>query len=195
MLEALQAICNQCSLCPLGAQTVPGASRPQVFSNMIQSDYVVVGQNPGKTECKVQLPFMGSAGKNFDKELAKHGLTRDLFYITNVLHCYTPGNRAPTAKELAACRSLFRMELQYLKPKLVITLGKFAFQAVCGKSGSPDHYRDALGRVTNSQILSDIGESLNVFPIYHPSGMNLANQDRRAKFEEDIATLAWMITA
>lgn len=184
MLEKLHSFCNQCNLCPLGAQVVPGAPRPQVFSNMVESRYVVVGQNPGKNECVAQTPFVGGAGKNFDKELAKHGLSREMFYITNVLHCYTPGNRAPTSAELNACRPLFQKELGYLKPKLIITLGKFAFQSLCGKS---ETYKDSLGKVTSSL------DGLPVFPIYHPSGMNLANSERRAKFESDVAELALLI--
>lgn len=187
MLEELQQFCNQCNLCPLGAQVVPGASRSQVFSNMVESRYVVVGQNPGKTECKLDTPFVGAAGKNFDKELAKHGFSREMFYITNVLHCYTPGNRAPTPAELSACRPLFEKELLHLQPKLVITLGKFAFQALCGKASN---YQDSLGKIITRPFAEVI---LKIFPIYHPSGMNLANPERRAKFEQDIAALAGLI--
>jgi len=186
MLEQLRSLCHSCNLCPLGKEklTVKGKTiDSHVFSNMTEKSFVVIGQNPGFNECCQGQPFVGKAGENFSIELAKHGLSRDDFYITNIVHCYTPKNRAPTTSEILLCRPLIEMELSYIKPKLVITLGKFAFSIMCPRS----NYSSCLG---NIQVSSRIGGVNVVLPIYHPSGQNLAIRARREKFEADIATLA-----
>ena len=72
------------------------------------------------------------------------------------------------------------MDKDYLKPKLIITLGAFAFRYFFPK----ETYKASLGKTLKHKIYGSI------FPVYHPSGMNLANPDRRKKFEDDIAKLA-----
>jgi DNA polymerase len=150
------------------------------------SKYMVFGQNPGYNECIKDEPFVGDAGKTFDKEIEKHGLSRSDFYISNVLHCYTPGNRKPSSEELTACRPLIQQEILLMRPRLIITLGKFAFNTLCPS----DKYGASLGKIKKSSFA---GESLNVFPIYHPSGMNLAVKARREKFETDITLMCKLI--
>lgn len=116
-----------------------------------------------------------------------------MFYITNVLHCYTEKNRSPKKSELSACKSIVDLELKYLQPKLIITLGSFAFKYFFPHAT----YKTSLGKVSTKTdlLLTNDGNfrSVNIFPIYHPSGMNLANPERRRKFEEDIAELAKLI--
>jgi len=186
MLTKIKAVCESCTLCPLGKRVpnVKGKTfNPRLLSNMVESKFVVMGQNPGYNECIKREPFVGQAGTNFDKEIAKYGLSRKDFYITNVLHCYTDKNRPPKKSELSACKTIVNMELDYLKPKLIITLGAFAFRYFFPK----ETYKTSLGKILKHNTYG------NVFPIYHPSGMNLANPDRRKKFEEDIAKLAGIV--
>jgi DNA polymerase len=153
---------------------------------MIKSKYVVMGQNPGYNECMQDEPFVGQAGKTFNIEIDKHGLKREMFYITNIVHCHTDKNRAPLGSEILACRPLVQMELMHLKPRLIITLGKFAFKALC----PGENYAASLGKIKKTMLA---GTERNVFPIYHPSGMNLSIQKRRDKFEQDIALLCKLI--
>lgn len=188
MLQELKSNCKNCTSCSLGKsqKILPKTPfDPHVFSNMVESKYIVIGQNPGLNECLSGEPFIGQSGANFNREIEKYGLSRDDFYITNVVHCYTDKNRAPSASEIAACSSLVKMELTYLEPKLVITLGRFAFKVMCpGKN-----YKNSLGKLTNSDFI----KNLSVFPIYHPSGMNLAIKERREKFEEQIKIACGLI--
>lgn len=189
MLPQLKELCKNCTLCRLGREKheIRGEKLdPHVFSNMIESKFVIIAQNPGYHECKKELPLVGQAGQKLDKELAKHDIDRSLFYITNTVHCHTPNNRSPLPEEFKACRSIISMELNYLQPELVITLGKPAFQALC-----PDeNYSQSLGMIKKSKAM---GRTINVFPIYHPSGMNLAVKVRKQKFEEDIEKLCKLI--
>lgn len=189
MLDQLKELCKSCTLCPLGRTKHAANNKlfdPHVFSNMIKSRYVVMGQNPGFNECLKDEPFVGQAGGTFNTELAKHGLKREMFYITNVVHCHTDKNRAPMPSEIAACSPIVQMELMHLKPRLIITLGKFAFKSMCPK----ENYSTSLGTIRQVQVA---GKERNIFPIYHPSGMNLAVQKRKDKFEKDIALLCKLI--
>lgn len=195
MLAELKNLCKSCTLCPLGRSQHTANNKtfdPHVFSNMVKSKYVVIGQNPGFNECLEDEPFVGQAGMTFNREIGKHGLEREMFYITNIVHCHTDKNRAPYKSEVAACSQLVKMELMHLKPRLVITLGKFAFQALC-----PDEtYSTSLGIVKKSKMIASgvgTGKILNVFPVYHPSGMNLSMKKRKDKFESDIALLCRLI--
>ena len=149
MLTILKQLCDNCMLCDLGRtqHEVKGSKiDPHVFSNMNLSKYMVYGQNPGYNECVQDEPFVGDAGKTFDKEIGKHGLTRSDFYISNVLHCHTPGNRQPLPEELTACRPLVQQEIMLMRPRLVITLGKFAFNALCPK----ENCGASLGKIKKS---------------------------------------------
>jgi uracil-DNA glycosylase len=189
MLQTLKQLCDNCTLCYLGRDLQEVRNQkidPHVFSNMNMSRYVVIGQNPGFNECLKDEPFVGDAGQTFDAEIAKHGLTRKQFYITNILHCYTPKNRQPLPEELVACRPMVQMELAILNPNLIITLGKFAFNALCPE----ENYRESLGNVKKAMFG---GKKLNIFPIYHPSGMNLSQKTRKLKFEKDIALMCKLI--
>jgi uracil-DNA glycosylase family 4 len=110
-----------------------------------------------------------------------------MFYITNIVHCHTDNNRAPSSEEIASCRPLVQMEMMHLKPRLVITLGKFAFKALCPTLD----YSTCLGIVQKSNIIAT--KELNVFPIYHPSGMNLSVRERKDKFEKHIELVSKLI--
>jgi len=190
MLKQIEILCQNCTLCRLGkALPVINGTQldPHVFSNMNPSKYAIFGQNPGFNECIQKIPFVGDAGRNFDKEIIKHDINRELFYISNVVHCYTPKNRKPLPEELRACRPIIMMELLAINPKLIITLGKPAFETFCPE----EHYGSSLGSVRFTKIIQN--KFIPVFPIYHPSGMNLAIKQRRFKFEKDIKMLCDLI--
>lgn len=190
MLNVIQNLCSNCTMCRLGRKDHEAKGEtfdPHVFSNMQISRFGVFGQNPGFNECLQKEPFVGQAGMTFDTEIEKYGLSRSDFYISNILKCHTDKNRAPLPEELRACRPILLMELEVIKPKLVITLGKFAFEAFCpGVKYTPN-----LGTIQKSKILQ--GKTLNVFPVYHPSGMNLSQKARRQKFEADVKMLCRLV--
>lgn len=187
MLKPLSSACTACSMCELGLQGAEKNSElrdPHVFSNMNPSKFVIIGQNPGWNELKLRKPFVGAAGGNFDEEINRHGITRDVFYIGNVIRCFTPGNQKPNERHIQRCEPFLRMELGLLKPKLVITLGAAAFSQLC-----PQHrYKDSLKSIIRSDRYG-----VHVFPVYHPSPMNFQAQSRRDEFNEQIELLCGMI--
>jgi DNA polymerase len=147
---------------------------------MTPSRIFVCGQNPGWDELKLGTPFVGASGKNFDKELAKHGVDRSQFYIINAVRCYTADNAKPPQLCVDKCKPFLMMEIGLMNPQLVVTLGAVAFECLC-----PGHiYSQALGNITTSTTYG-----VKVFAILHPSPLNLTQPDRRAAFEHQIAVL------
>lgn len=188
MLDRLADLCNSCVACELGRN---GAERdgivrdPHVLSNNNYSRIIVCGQNPGWEELKVRKPFVGAAGKNFDKELEKNGLDRSAFYITNAVKCFTKNNDKPSHLHLTSCRGYLQLEIRVLRPQLVVTLGSFAFGLFC-----PDkNYQDSLGKITMSKEFD-----VKVFAIYHPSPLNLSQIERKKDFEKQMKLLSGLVT-
>lgn len=91
--------------------------------------YMIVGRNPGRVEDQVGRPFVGPGGKLLDEWIDRTGLSRDSFWITNLIKCYTSNDRPPTDFEISVCTQhhLFR-EIALFKPKVIIPLGKQALQ-------------------------------------------------------------------
>lgn len=183
MLRSLRDTCKDCVMCELGRKikTVRDTSiDPHVFSNMNFSKLMVIGQNPGFNECIEDEPFVGQAGENFNREIEKHGLTRKYFYITNVVKCFTDGNKKPSAQYIERCSLFLRMEMFILMPTLVITLGAPSFSYLCPNA----IYDKALGKITYSSLIDK-----KVFAAYHPSPLNLNVESRKRAFERQIELL------
>jgi DNA polymerase len=168
-------------MCELGRKDAEknGICRdPHVFSNMSPTRFMVVGQNPGWDELREREPFVGAAGRNFNNEIAKNGHSRSDFYITNTVKCWTRGNSKPRGCHISACEPFLRMEVNLLKPDIIVALGAVAFQTLCPN----DVFSECLRKIT----ISTYGK---VYAIYHPSPMNINNQERRVKFNSQIGLL------
>jgi DNA polymerase len=122
-LAELEATVLGCTLCPLAegrTKVVFGVGDPE-------ADLLFVGEAPGKDEDLRGEPFVGRSGKLLDKlVLEEMGLTRDQFYICNVLKCRPPGNRDPKPDEIASCRPYLEQQIELIGPRVIITLGNFA---------------------------------------------------------------------
>lgn len=187
MLRQLATTCTACSMCELGLK---GAERnstirdPHVLSNKNPSPFVIVGQNPGWNELEKNEPFVGAAGNNFDTEIKKHGVSRDWFYICNTVRCYTEGNQRPTQRHMDRCEPFLRMEINLLRPKLIIALGAVAFTQLCpGVDFGP-----SLKKITKSEKFG-----VGIFAIYHPSPVNFRDGSRRAAFEDQIRVMCELV--
>ena len=87
------------------------------------ADIVFVADAPGKREIETGEPFSGVSGRFFDELLASIALPRDEIYLTNVVK-FRPQGRDPNRQEIAACRGLLQAELQAVRPRIVVTLGR-----------------------------------------------------------------------
>ncbi len=132
-LKAAAKICEGCDLYKIGTQTVFG-------DGGIRSKLMFVGEQPGDEEDIAGLPFVGPAGRLFDKALAEAGIDRNTAYVTNVVKHFkwTPrGKRRlhekPKASEVEACLPWLAAELDVVNPRILVCLGATAAQALLGK--------------------------------------------------------------
>lgn len=110
--------CN-CNLKKTATQAVYGNGNPD-------SNIVFIGEAPGKNEDKEGIPFIGSAGKFLAEMLSAIDLKREDIYITNIVKYRPPNNRDPLLEEKASCKDWLLEELNFIKPKLIIFLGRHA---------------------------------------------------------------------
>ena len=169
--ELRQAVteCRACGLCDSRTNTVFGVGDPQ-------PDWLVVGEAPGEQEDLQGEPFVGQAGKLLDNMLRAIGLDRQRkVYIANVLKCRPPGNRNPDPSEVAQCEPFLRRQVELLRPKIILAMGRFAVQSLLGSAEPIGRLR---GRVHRYQ-----GVPLVV--TYHPAYL-LRNLPEKAKAWADL---------
>jgi uracil-DNA glycosylase family 4 len=121
-LAELAAVASTCTKCPLAE------GRTQVVFGVgdEHADLVFVGEGPGAEEDRQGIPFVGRAGQLLTRLVEGIGLRRDDVYICNVVKCRPPGNRDPLPPEIDACRPYLEAQLDFLAPRVVVTLGNFA---------------------------------------------------------------------
>ncbi len=131
-IELKQAVpgCTACSLHKTRTQTVFGVGDEG-------ADWMLIGEAPGAEEDRLGEPFVGQAGKLLDNMLAAIGLKRgENVYIANVLKCRPPGNRNPEPEEVARCSPFLQRQIELVKPKLVVAMGRFAAQTLLATDAS-----------------------------------------------------------
>jgi len=121
--------CTRCKLCEGRQNIVFGSGNPQ-------ADLVFVGEGPGADEDAQGLPFVGRAGKKLTEIIEKGmQLNREKdVYICNIVKCRPPGNRDPEADEIAACKPFLIQQLQAIRPKVIVALGKPAASTLLGRT-------------------------------------------------------------
>lgn len=107
-----------------------GATQMVFGDGSPDADIVFVGEAPGKNEDEQGLPFVGAAGKFLNEMLAMIGLKRQDVYITNIVKYRPPNNRDPYPDEKAEFLPFLRAQLDVIKPKLIITLGRHSMEVL-----------------------------------------------------------------
>ena len=167
--EEIGPACTRCKLHALGRkQVVFGVGNPN-------ADLMFVGEAPGADEDEQGEPFVGRAGQLLTKIIEAIGLTRDQVYIANVIKCRPPGNRNPEPDEVDTCEQFLFRQVDAIKPKVVIALGKFAAQSLLKTNDPITRLR---GRVFNYR-----GASL--IPTFHPAYL-LRNPSSKREVWEDM---------
>ena len=87
-----------------------------------------VGEGPGFHENEQGKPFVGAAGKFLSELLASIGMEREEVFITNVVKCRPPQNRDPEPDELKACNNYLERQIALVKPKVIVTLGRYSME-------------------------------------------------------------------
>jgi DNA polymerase len=156
-LDAVAASIDACRKCSLGgtrAHSVPGEGNPS-------AGFVCVGEAPGATEDETGRPFVGRAGKLLEGILRAIGFEREDVFICNVLKCRPPNNRDPEPLEVLACSPYLHRQLDLIRPKVILALGRPAAHALLATTGS---LGDLRGRVHRYR-------GIPLVVTYHPAAL------------------------
>lgn len=165
--------CRSCNLCAERKQAVPGVGDEN-------ASWLFIGEGPGAEEDARGEPFVGQAGKLLDAMLAAIDLQRgEDVYIANAVKCRPPGNRTPETDELSACFPYLQRQIELIRPKLIVLLGRVAVTSVLGQDASLSSLRGK----TLSYRAGD--REVPVIVTYHPAYL-LRNLPDKAKAWEDL---------
>ena len=167
--------CQKCILSQGRTNAVPGEG-PE------DAEIMFIGEGPGFHEDRQGRPFVGAAGRFLEELLEKIDLRRQDVYIANVVKCRPPGNRDPQPAEIDACRPYMDKQIDLVRPRLIVTLGRFSMQRYFpGASISRIHGQPK--RVGN----------VIYYPMFHPAAA--LHQPRwRSLVEEDILRIPELLS-
>jgi DNA polymerase len=160
--------CARCKLHRLGRRQI-------VFGvGNADADLMFVGEAPGADEDAQGEPFVGRAGQLLTKIIEAIGLQRSDVYIANVIKCRPPQNRNPEPDEVEQCEPFLFRQIDLIKPKVIVALGKFAAQSLLKTNdpitrlrGREFRYRDAV-----------------LMPTYHPAYLLRTPSAKREVWED-----------
>jgi DNA polymerase len=168
-LKAAVDACEACTLCRTRTHTVFGVGDERAA-------WLIVGEAPGAEEDARGEPFVGQAGRLLDSMLAAIGLKRgENVYIANVLKCRPPGNRNPEPYEVAQCTPHLVRQIELIRPRLILAMGRAAAQTLLNTEASIASLR---GRIFRYQGVPTIVS-------YHPAYL-LRNLPDKSKAWEDL---------
>jgi uracil-DNA glycosylase family 4 len=169
--------CTRCKLHTLGrTQVVFGVGNPE-------ADLMFVGEAPGRDEDLQGYPFVGRAGQLLTKIIEAIALKREDVYIANVIKCRPPQNRNPEPDEVETCEPFLFRQIDVIKPKVIVALGKFGAQALLKTLDPISRLR---GRVFDYR-------GAKLIPTFHPAYL-LRNPSSKREVWEDMKLVRKLLT-
>ncbi|NJE04088.1 MULTISPECIES: type-4 uracil-DNA glycosylase [Thermococcus] len=182
LMKKLEERIRACRKCPLGelrTNAVPGAGS-------YDAKVMFVGEAPGYWEDQKGLPFVGRAGRVLDELLAEIGLSREEVYITNIVKCRPPENRDPTEEEIKACSPYLDRQIDIIRPKVIVPLGRHSMRYILEKFGfEPEPISRIHGKTFEARTLFG---KIVIMPMYHPAAA-LYRPPIREELRKDFARL------
>lgn len=163
------AACQQCGLHETRTQTVFGCGNPR-------ADWLIIGEAPGAEEDRQGEPFVGRAGQLLNAMLLAIGLKREQVFIANILKCRPPKNRDPRPAEATACRAYLGRQIELIRPKLILAVGRVAAQNLL-MVDTP------IGKLRGRRYCYPDTE-LPVFVTYHPAYLLRSPREKRKVWED-----------
>jgi len=167
-LAKLAAPCTRCKLAPTRTQVVFGVGNPN-------AELMFVGEAPGRDEDIQGVPFVGRAGQKLTQIIEAIGLKREDVYIANVIKCRPPQNRNPEPDEIETCEPFLFQQIDLIKPKVIVTLGKFAAQCLLRSEEPISKLRGRLFDYRGAKLI----------PTFHPAYL-LRNPSSKREVWEDM---------
>lgn len=171
------AACRRCALHKTRSQTVFARGNAE-------AKLMIIGEAPGFYEDKQGLPFVGKAGLLLNAMLKSISLTENEVYIANLIKCRPPENRDPTSDEIVNCSGYLQQQIQFVKPKFLLALGRFASQFLTNKSTPLNQLRQQIHYY----------EKLPCVVSYHPAYL-LRNPSDKKKSYADLLLLRQLLKA
>jgi len=178
-LEAEAKACKRCSLHKTRTNVVFG-------SGPADAEIMLLGEGPGFTEDQTKIPFSGAAGKHLNNLLHEVGLRRENLYVTNVVLCRPPQNRAPLPDEIEACKRFLEGHISVIKPKFIVALGRTAAETLLGRFVSMGREHGALLDCTYA------GVKFKLFLTYHPAAA-LYGAEAKKRLQMDFKKLGQLL--
>jgi len=163
------SICTRCELHRTRTQTVFGVGSRE-------ADWMFVGEAPGAEEDRRGEPFVGRAGKLLDAMLASVDRKREQVYIANVLKCRPPKNRDPDGEEVQQCGPYLLRQIDLVRPKLLIAMGRFAAQALLHTSRPISKLR--------GEVFEHAATDIPLIVTYHPAYLLRNPLDKRKAWQD-----------
>jgi len=177
-LAQLEKMMRKCHKCPIGEDRLN-----LVFGEGSENaDIVFVGEAPGADEDEQGRPFVGRAGKLLRKIIRAMGYEPEDVYIANILKCRPPGNRDPLPEEVERCFPYLAMQLELIKPRVIVALGAHAAHTLLGVKTPITKLRGNLGRF----------RGIPVMPTFHSSYL-LRNPNAKRDVWEDMKKVLAMV--
>lgn len=169
-LKAIREKLGDCKRCKLSQ------SRQHIVfgDGSARASLMFIGEGPGAEEDLQGLPFVGAAGQLLNNLLSKLGLRREEVYIANVVKCRPPENREPEADETGQCLPFLLEQIEAIKPRVIITLGRVATQAVLGTQAPLTRLRGQWQKYGK----------IKVMPTFHPSYLLRFPRERHKTWED-----------
>ncbi len=170
--------CTRCKLHTLGrSQIVFGVGNPE-------ADLMFVGEAPGADEDVQGIPFVGRAGQLLTKIIEAIDLKREDVYIANVIKCRPPQNRNPEPDEVETCEPFLFQQIDIIKPKVIVALGKFAAQALLRTLDPISRLRGRVYHYRGAKLI----------PTFHPAYL-LRNPSSKREVWEDMKLVKRLLTS
>lgn len=163
------AACAKCRLHLGRSRSVPGEGDPM-------AGLMFVGEGPGFHEDQQGRPFVGPAGELLTKIIEAMQFRREEVFIANVVKCRPPQNRQPEPDEMACCLPYLERQIDVIRPRAIVTLGKTALMGLM-----PEHAHSSMTRV-RGQWLDYAG--IPVMPTFHPAYLLRSPQQKRLVWED-----------
>jgi DNA polymerase len=169
-LRTAVAGCKACDLHQTRTQTVFGVGDPN-------ARLMIIGEAPGADEDRQGEPFVGRAGQLLTAMLEAIGLGREQVYIANVIKCRPPGNRDPHVEEAGACQPFLHRQIELLRPRLILSVGRVSAQNLLGTE-------ESVGRLRGRTHRFEPGD-IPLIVTYHPAYL-LRRPQEKAKAWQDL---------
>jgi len=176
-LKETVAAFDGCALKATAANTVFADGNPE-------ADLMLVGEAPGAEEDRLGLPFVGTAGRLLDRMLAAIGRDRTSAYISNMLFWRPPGNRPPTAEELAICRPFVVRHIELVAPRVLVCVGGISAKALLERTEGITRLRGRWLAFSSPRL----GEPIPTLALYHPAFLLRQPANKRQAWQ-DLLTL------